>query len=504
MNSHDNNTTRRTSIKHPVRSRRTLALGVVVAFLAVFPAGAVAVIPGDHPDPSLLRTGNGWYAAATSGSWLPALPILRSADLRRWRQVGAVFERPPRWVAGDFWAPELQRRDGRVLAYYSARSNGGRRCVAVASAERLRGPYRDHGPLVCTRVGAIDPFPARDEYGGDWLLWKEDGNSVGEPTPIVAAPLAPGGAGLAGPPRELLRADAPWERGLIEAPAVLRFAGTFYLVYSAGSCCGPRCTYVIGIARAASLLGPWEKHPGPLPTGNAGLRCLGHASVARGPGGTLLLAHHAYVRGDPANRRLLITQLRFGADGWPEPSGEVPVVGAATPSVERFLGNGLGQDWQWPLGARPTAALRRGRLVLGPGAVGRQARTDSFVAETDVAWRRGGARPGLAVMASRSNAVGVELRDRRAVAWRRLDGRLTSAVSRRITPRRGVGGRGVALRIVSGPTVRVEVRPRRRWISIGGEHEPPRWTSGPRVALRVSGEPKARAAFEKLVIRPVP
>ena len=103
------------------------------------------VIAGDHPDPSILRAGSGWYAAATSGSWLPAFPVLRSGDARHWRQVGAVLEQRPRWAAGDFWAPELVRRDGRVLAYYAALWRSGRRCIAVASSVRLRGPYHDKG-----------------------------------------------------------------------------------------------------------------------------------------------------------------------------------------------------------------------------------------------------------------------------------------------------------------------------------------------------------------------
>ena len=49
------------------------------------------VVPGDHPDPSLLRTAGGWYATATSGTWLPAFPMLHSADLQDWRQVGSVL-----------------------------------------------------------------------------------------------------------------------------------------------------------------------------------------------------------------------------------------------------------------------------------------------------------------------------------------------------------------------------------------------------------------------------
>src|SRR5215212_6712348 len=116
-------------------------------------AGANPVIVGDHPDPSMLRTARGWDVTSTSDDWLPAFPVLHSRDLVHWRQVGSVLARRPRWAKNDFWAPELVRRDGRVLAYYAALGKDGRRCVAGASARRVAGHYRDHGPIVCSRTG---------------------------------------------------------------------------------------------------------------------------------------------------------------------------------------------------------------------------------------------------------------------------------------------------------------------------------------------------------------
>ena len=91
----------------------------------------------------------------------------------------------------------------------------------------------------------------------------------------------------------------------------------FYLVYSAGHCCGPRCNYVTGVARSRSLLGPWEKRPGPFLEDGPAFRCPGHVGVAGAPGGGLLLAYHAYARDDPANRQFLIAPLHFDAEGWP-------------------------------------------------------------------------------------------------------------------------------------------------------------------------------------------
>jgi xylan 1,4-beta-xylosidase len=475
-----------------------------VALLAAAALGACApsamaspVIAGDHPDPSILRAGSGWYAAATSGSWLPAFPVLRSRDTRSWRQVGAVLERRPRWAAGDFWAPELVRRDGRVLAYYAALGRSGKRCVAVASSPRVRGPYRDEGPLVCSGVGEIDPLPVTDEHGADWLVWKQDGNSRGRPTPILAAPLAPGGLALAGVPHELFRADAPWERGLVEAPALLRRDGMFYLVYSAGRCCGLPCHYVTGVARSRTLLGPWEKRAGPFLEDDASIRCPGHVSVAGAPGGGLLLAYHAYARSDPANRQLLIAPLGFDAGGWPVVGPAARSRASATPVRFDFESTRLGQGWQWPVGLRPAAWAAGGALELGAGVLAQQARTASFGARTVVVSQRRGARPGLALMASAVDGIGVELRGRRALAWRIDDGRRTPLGSTRT----GSAER-VELRVDMDASVDLAVRTRGDWRSLGGEQPPPRWTSGPRVGLRVSGPPAARASFDGLWISP--
>jgi hypothetical protein len=381
-----------------------------------------------------------------------------------------------------------------VLVYYAALARNGRRCLAVASARRVAGPYRDHGPLLCSGIGEIDPVPVRDEQGADWLVWKRDGNSQAQPTPILAAPLAPGGMSLAAPPRELFRANAPWERGLVEGPALLRHDGTFYMIYSARHCCGLNCNYATGVARSASLLGPWEKRPEPILDRGRGFRCPGHGTVTRGPAGELELVYHAYARGDPANRRLVVAPLVFDAAGWPA-VGRVRQT-AVEPRGRRYgFGRALAPDWEWPAGPRPGTRVADGALELGRGALGRRADGSRFVARAEVTARRAGARPGLAVMASNRDGVGVELRGRRALAWRIEGGRRSVVGS---LP----AGRATLLRVALDGRVRLAVRRRgRRWRAVGEPQELPRW-SGPRVALTVSGGRSARAAFDWLRIQP--
>src|SRR3954470_1056586 len=79
------------------------------------------VVAGDYPDPSVIRVGDEFWAATTTGGWAPHFALLRSRDLVNWEKVGYVFQSKPAWAKEDFWAPELINDGGRFLVYYTAR-----------------------------------------------------------------------------------------------------------------------------------------------------------------------------------------------------------------------------------------------------------------------------------------------------------------------------------------------------------------------------------------------
>ncbi|HUR11152.1 MAG TPA: glycoside hydrolase family 43 protein, partial [Flavitalea sp.] len=174
------------------------------------------VLPGDHPDPSVVKIGDTYWATATTSNWMPAFPLLKSKDLINWKQTGYVFDQLPDWADYYFWAPEITYDSGRVYIYYAAHKKNGNLCVGVASADKPEGPYRDHGPLICQPSGSIDAFPMRDENGKLFLIWKEDGNSVKQPTPIWAMEMDEARTKLVGTKKELFRNDMPWEGNLVE------------------------------------------------------------------------------------------------------------------------------------------------------------------------------------------------------------------------------------------------------------------------------------------------
>src|SRR5213075_1664878 len=137
-----------------------------------------------------------YWAVTTSSEWGPQFPILLSQDLVNWKVVGSVFPKRPEWSVANYWAPEISEYKGRYYVYYVARKKGGPLAVAVATADRPSGPYKDHGELVAQPAGSIDPVAVDDEKGLRHLIWKEDGNSRKQPTIIWMQPLNDDGTKL--------------------------------------------------------------------------------------------------------------------------------------------------------------------------------------------------------------------------------------------------------------------------------------------------------------------
>ncbi len=347
------------------------------------PAGN-PVIPGDHPDPTILQVVRGeqaeFWASATSGEWSPQFPLFRSTDMVAWTPSGAIFPIQPIWAEGNFWAPELVEDCGRFFVYYVARARDtGTLSLAVATAPHPAGPWLDHGPIHSEPLGAIDPAFARDEHDQPFLIWKTDGNSDKQPTPIWAQPLTPDLLQLTGSRTELITNDQPWEGEVVEGPYILRHGRRFFLFYAGNTCCGRECKYAEGVARADRLLGPWTKFPGnPLVDANDTWRCPGHGTAVHRSGmhgkkGQDYLLYHAYPTEGTVfvGREAILDEIRWSADGWPIiNAGKGPHGSSATPPVrftDTFSGPVLDPSWQWPVNTIP--AVLTGTATYPDGAL---------------------------------------------------------------------------------------------------------------------------------------
>src|SRR5689334_2820460 len=235
----------------------TMRILFVLTFFASSVFAQTLVLPGDYPDPSVVKIGDKYWATATTSNWAPAYPLLESTDLIHWKTRGAVFPELPQWADYYFWAPEISYENGKVYIYYAAHKKDGNLCLGVASADKPEGPYKDHGPLMCEEDGSIDGFAMRDENGKLFLIWKEDGNSIRQPTPIWAMEMNEERTALTGEKKELFRNDASWEANLVEGVSMIRHGEYYYAFYAGAGCCGRECSYAMGVARSKKLLGPW-------------------------------------------------------------------------------------------------------------------------------------------------------------------------------------------------------------------------------------------------------
>jgi xylan 1,4-beta-xylosidase len=425
------------------------------------------VIAGDFPDPSVIRVGEDYYATATTGNWAPHFPLLHSKDLINWTVVGAIFDKKPAWAKGDFWAPEIAEDKGRFFVYYTARRDEGAGkkgtlCVAVAVADKPVGPWQDKGPLVCQEMGSIDGFFVRDEKGKPYLVWKEDGNDRQQPTWLYAQELDESGTKLKGKPKKLFRNDAAWENHVVEGSYIIRRDGWFYHFYSGNACCGRACNYALGVARAKTLLGKWEKNPAnPILKENEAWQCPGHGTMVSTPDGRWFKLYHAYrKRSDAFNigREALLDEVKWTADGWPViNNGRGASRTAAVPFpkteqkrprswLEEFTDARNAALWSYPLGSEQKFLLENGFVLLAPAENAKDAaeknpelvlaqRTVSgdYTATTriDVSGLRTNESAGLSAYSWRTNAVGVSVGGGggRIFTWRREGGKQTEIAS---------------------------------------------------------------------------
>ena len=523
--------------KFPMAFRPTILSTSRIVCLSVIASASVAladvtyenpVIPGDHPDPSIIRVGNDFWATTTSSEWGPQFPILHSTDLVNWEQVGSVFPHRPEWATANFWAPEISEFNGKFFVYYVGRAKGGALSVAVATATQPAGPYTDHGPLVSQPDGSIDPVPVADEHGDRYLIWKEDGNSRRLPSILWIQKLDSDGTKLIGEPKELFRNTEPWEGAVIEGPFVVRRGEWFYLFYSGNGCCGKGCDYALGVARSHSLLGPWEKNPAnPILAGNTTWKCPGHGSIVQDGKNRYWLLYHAYSAKDfiYTGREALLDEVAFNDNGWPTinnnhgpgTKSSSPFNKAQRPMtgfVDSFSRKELQPGWEWPQQTEPEYHFNSRGLELGAtssdtnfmaAVIARATRSGDYKATTqiDLSALKPGAAAGIAAIGDPANAVGLAVQTDTIVLWRCDKGK-----DRSIASAAAPKSSKIHLRLwtTNGETFRFESSADgKKWTAIGGtEHGDnlPPWDRSLRVGLTVGGTEGAKARFNSFEMVP--
>lgn len=482
------------------------------------------VIPGDHPDPSVVEINGEYWASATSNEWSPLFPIYKSTDLENWELVNYVFPGgAPEWARNNFWAPEISydEKQGKVYIYYTARDKKSNRLsCAAAVADSPMGEFRDLGPLVAQEPGSIDAYATRDENGKLYLVWKEDGNSMGRPTYMWAQEMAEDRTRLLGQPVKLFRNDTPWEEGLVEGACVFRRNGYFYMLYSAASCCDIECNYKTGVARAKSLLGPWEKYDrNPILVNNPEWKCPGHGTVIQKDGKDYYL-YHAYNTSSSVyvGRQVLLEELCWSDDGWPYFKNDA-VYNRANTSLDyasSFDGENIDPVWQWRVTQDIDYSTGKDGLILGASHENRDLGTLlvqsvkalDFTLTATVDNRKSDAAAGIGIIGGIDNSfgaplagIGISVTRDKAFVWKNVDGKIEIIAE---SPVKKSKDTRLRMTVHGGFMLGFEVFNKNKWVTVAsGIDASPYvpWGMAFRIGLCARGEDGSSVNYRKIELQ---
>lgn len=291
------------------------------------------ILPGFHPDPSILRVGDDFYIATSTFEWFPGVALHHSRDLVHWERLPCALNRTSQLDmagvpdSGGIWAPCLSHDGNRfyliytnVLSYDGAFKDTPNYLV---TADDIRGPWSE--PVYLNSSG-FDPSLFHDDDGRKWLV-----NMVWDHRPgnnpfygIILQEYDTAAGKLTGPARIIFKGT---ELGCTEGPHLYKRSGWYYLFTAEG---GTGYEHAVTVARSRSIDGPYEVHPdNPILTSRGDrplpLQKTGHASIIETPGGEWYMVFLCSRPLDNGRcilgRETGLEQIRWNDRGWPELTG---------------------------------------------------------------------------------------------------------------------------------------------------------------------------------------
>ncbi len=297
-------------------SALALFAGVTSAFgQAAFntPGAGNPVLPGYFADPTVKKFGDTYYMYATtdgSGAGFGPAQVWSSKDFVNWTLL------PMNWPDSHWiWAPDvMQAKDGKYYMIYCQPCN-----LYCGVSETPRGPWKNilgesEAVLVpdrfVTNAITLDGQTFVDDdgsvylYWGTWGIFKDFGCGAGKMTPDMKGFT------------ETRLIPNTEVTDFFEAPFVIKRNGTYYFMYSSGSCHDG--TYRVQYATSDKPLGPYTYQGCILETTTDGtVHGPGHHSILQ-EGNDYYIVYHRHNNPHSNrgfHRQLCIDKMEFDTAG---------------------------------------------------------------------------------------------------------------------------------------------------------------------------------------------
>ncbi|TDB67494.1 glycoside hydrolase family 43 protein [Arundinibacter roseus] len=291
------------------------------------------ILTGFYPDPSIVRAGSDYYLVNSTFSYFPGIPVFHSKDLKNWKQIGNVIDRPSQMdfmgehLTRGLFAPAISYHKGTFYVTCTDIDHDGN---FVATATNPAGPWSD--PVKIPQVRGIDPSLYFDtETGKAYILYNSDAPNrkplySGHRT-IRMYEFDPVTLKVIGEEKQLVNGgvDLSKKPVWIEAPHILQRNGWYYLYAAEG---GTSINHTEVVFRSKDVWGPYVPYANnsiltqrDLPADRKDpVTSAGHAQFVEGPDGktyAIFLAVRPY-EGDFYNtgRETFIAPVEW-KDDWP-------------------------------------------------------------------------------------------------------------------------------------------------------------------------------------------
>lgn len=330
---------------------RLLTAFIVGSSFAILPASVRAsaddIITVDKVmthDPVMIKDKDTYYLFATG----QGISVMSSRDMKNWKFEPSVFAEAPQWAVdlidgynGHTWAPDVIYHGGLYHLFYSCSAFGkntsaiGHATTPTLDRKDPRFKWTDHGKVIQSvpnrdSWNAIDPNIIIDEKGTPWMsfgsFWDgiklvrltDDLNAVAEPQEWYS---------ISRRQRSVNVKAVDAGDGAVEAPFIMKHGEYYYLFVSFDYCCrGLKSDYKVAVGRSKKVCGPYFDRDGKsmehgggtiLVKGNKDWAGIGHCAAYEFDGKSYFIAH-AYSTKEDGAPKLIIREINWTSDGWPE------------------------------------------------------------------------------------------------------------------------------------------------------------------------------------------